>query len=168
MRDEDGREQLGDIVTNTTTGRFEAIVPTWCGESLVKLVWTNTSCDRVVVFSVQTGDCVESDLEVTLFWNSAGDNLDLHLIRPSGRLNDAEDDCNSWTCVAESPDWGPVGSQGDPMKDVDVRDGGGPETIVLVTAEEGAYQVIVDRPSTLPRTALRRYRHRHHRRSAER
>ncbi len=91
--------------------------------------------------------CRVGDLQVSLTWDDLGRDLELHLIRPGGRLNDVagRSDCTWNTCVGSSPDWGVQGdATDDPVKDVDNVGAFGPENIALNRPAPGVYAVIVE------------------------
>jgi len=99
-------------------------------------------CDQPPPTACRTGD-----LQVGLTWDTNGRDLELHLVRPGGRLNDTTNrtDCTWNTCQSSSPDWGVVGVTADnPTKDVDNTGTLGPENIALSGLENGSYAVFVE------------------------
>ncbi len=139
-----GEETAGPIPT-LPDGTFSFEAPLFCGEQLVKCVWDNAAGSYALVISVVTRDCVAADIRVTLSWDQAGQDLEVHLIKPGGRINDPATDCTWNTCQSTSPDWGVVGDATDnPKKDVDNTGSFGPENIFLVRPEPGVYTVLVE------------------------
>ncbi len=91
--------------------------------------------------------CLTGDIQVSLTWDMQGRDLELHLIRPGGRINDTTNrsDCTWNTCVSSQPDWGVPGVATDnPRKDVDNTGALGPENIALNGPEAGSYAVLVE------------------------
>jgi hypothetical protein len=102
--------------------------------------------------------CGTGDIQVTVTWDDQGMDMELHLIRPGGHLNDATggSDCTWTTCVSRSPDWGVIGDPtDDPHKDVDNTGHFGPENIYLNKPDTGEFAVYVEHwgVSGLPATA---------------
>lgn len=86
------------------------------------------------------------DLSVTLSWDTADSDLDLHLIRPNASLNggywNPDYDC---FYGAPDPEWGVTGIEADnPLLGVDVDTGMGPEEISLASPQDnGTYRILV-------------------------
>jgi uncharacterized repeat protein (TIGR01451 family) len=81
-------------------------------------------------------------IKIELTWDTAGTNVDAHLIRPGGVINHPVNDCYYGN---QHPDWGTQGSiLGDPYLDYDDTDGYGPETIYISEPfESGVYKYAV-------------------------
>lgn len=139
-----GGRTFGGVIPTDDAGAFEFETPLFCGEQLVKCVWSNEEGQYTLVTRVITEDCIEPDIRVGLTWDELGDDFELHLVRPGGRIN-TEDDCTWTTCVGSGPDWGEVGDPtDDPRKDVDNTGAYGPENIFLAGPEAGIYTVLVE------------------------
>lgn len=83
----------------------------------------------------------EADVFVELSWDTAGGDLDLHLVRQGGRRFESSEDCYFGS---KNPDWGrPQERLDDPFLDRDDREGFGPEQIALISAAEDHYDVYV-------------------------
>ncbi|MEM6291700.1 MAG: hypothetical protein AAGA54_10560 [Myxococcota bacterium] len=137
-------QTFGGLIPTDDAGAFSFTAPLFCGEQLVKCVWSNDAGQYVLVTRVITEDCIEPDIRVGLSWTELGDDFELHLVRPGGQIN-TEDDCTWTTCVGSSPDWGEPGDPNDdPRKDVDNTGAYGPENIVLASPEAGTYTVLVE------------------------
>ena len=81
----------------------------------------------------------ENDISIVLRWDTGGTDVDIHLVRPGGAFFTMPGDCYY---ANRSPDWGTRGeSVDDPFLDMDNTTGFGPETINLMQAEPGQYQV---------------------------
>lgn len=137
-------QTFGGTIPTDESGGFSFTTPLFCGEQLVKCVWSNDAGEYVLVTRVITEDCIEPDIRVSLTWDDLGDDFELHLVRPGGQIN-TEDDCTWTTCVGSGPDWGVEGdASDDPRKDVDNTGAYGPENIFLAGPEEGTYTVLVE------------------------
>jgi len=137
-------QTFGGTIPTDESGAFSFTTPLFCGEQLVKCVWSNDAGQYVLVTRVITEGCVEADIRVGLTWDELGDDFELHLVRPGGQINTA-DDCTWTTCVGAGPDWGVEGdASDDPRKDVDNTGAYGPENIFLAGPEEGTYTVLVE------------------------
>ena len=140
-----GGAALEGIVPVDDEGSYSIELPLFCGQQLLKLLWTNASGTTVEVVNITTEDCVEADIRVTLSWDAVGRDWELHLIKPGGRINDDATDCTWTSCISSSPDWGVEGDPSDdPHKDVDNTGAYGPENIWLAKPEPGIYTVMVE------------------------
>ena len=116
------------------------------GEYVAELIVTNsggvasTPCEAVL-----TAEPVEA-LWVEMFWEHAGDDMDLHLLAPGGAL-ETDTDCyfaNCKTTWGGGLDWGvPGDSSDDPILDLDDIPNTGPENINIEVPEDATYTVIV-------------------------
>lgn len=116
------------------------------GEYVAELIVTNsggvasTPCEAVL-----TAEPVEA-LWVEMFWEHAGDDMDLHLLAPGGAL-ETSTDCyfaNCKTTWGGGLDWGvPGDSSDDPILDLDDIPNTGPENINIDVPEDATYTVIV-------------------------
>jgi hypothetical protein len=141
----EGQAISGTVPTDADTGAFSVKLPLFCGEQTVKLVWANGDCQVAAVSRVVRVDCTADDIRLTLSWDDLGDDFELHLIKPGGRINDNATDCTWTSCISASPDWGEEGDATDnPRKDVDNTGTYGPENIYYSNPEEGTYTVMVE------------------------
>ncbi|MBN2359741.1 MAG: hypothetical protein JXR83_09830 [Deltaproteobacteria bacterium] len=139
------QEEISGEIPTAGDGSYSVTVPLFCGDSLVKRIWSNATCSYVLVTRVSTSSCVDADMRITLVWDAIGVDWELHLIRPGGQINDDASDCTWTSCVHASPDWGVVGdSADDPHKDVDWLYSYGPENIWLDRPQDGIYTVLVE------------------------
>ena len=146
IRGRNGEEIVG-VLPTATDGSFASAAPLFCGEQIVKCLWNNAAGSYVLVRKIITTDCVDADVRVTLSWDAKARDLELHLIKPGGRINDqaTKTDCTWTTCIGTGPDWGVAGdASDDPKKDVDDTGDFGPENIFLAKPETGLFQVMVE------------------------
>jgi hypothetical protein len=84
----------------------------------------------------------ETAISINLSWNTNRTDVDLHLVRPGGRV--FASDGSACYYRSTDPDWGRRGDTTDnPFLDRDDVDGFGPETINLADTAPGAYNVYV-------------------------
>ncbi len=129
-------------------GLFATTVPVFCGTNVIQVVCGNDAGRRVLVRRVEGTRCEGTgrDLRVTLSWDARSNDMELHLLRARGRLNDPMDDCTWFTCMGASGlDWGVAGDTRDnPTKDIDNTGALGPENVYLERAPAGTYHVMVE------------------------
>lgn len=129
-------------------GLFSTTVPVFCGTNVVQVVCGNDAGHRVLVRRVEGTQCEGTgrDLRVTLSWDATSNDMELHLLRAAGQLNDAMNDCTWFTCMGSTGlDWGTPGDTRDnPTKDIDNTGPLGPENIYLDRAAAGTYHVLVE------------------------
>lgn len=136
----------GSLATDPDgTGLFTATVPVFCGVNTVRIVCHNAAGSRVYVRNVRGTECMGTgrDLRVTLTWDNNGTDMELHLVRQGGHLNQDPDDCTWFTCISRMPMWGPLPGN-IPHKDVDNTSYLGPENIYLDAAPAGTYSILVE------------------------
>lgn len=143
VRGRNNEEVVGTIST-AADGTFSTTTPLFCGEQLVKCLWNNAAGRYVLVQRIITTNCVDADIRVTISWDDKARDLELHLIKPGGRIN-TPTDCTWTTCIGAGPDWGvPSDASDDPKKDVDNTGAFGPENIFLAKPESGVFHVMVE------------------------
>lgn len=139
------QEEIVGAIPLDAGGAYAITVPVFCGDNVVKRVFSNASCTTTLVTELVTTDCVDADLRVTTVWDHGGADWELHLVKPGGAINDNATDCTWTSCVNTRPDWGVLGSvDDDPKKDVDWLGSYGPENILLDGLEPGVYTVLVE------------------------
>lgn len=95
--------------------------------------------------------CGVSDLQVFAYWGSQSVDLQAHLVRPGGHINDASgSDCTASTCIGRQPDWGAIGDPTDDPSE-ELTDSFG-DVIVLNKPVDGDYAVYVENrdPTIVP------------------
>ncbi|MFT6159808.1 MAG: hypothetical protein ACJAZO_001347 [Myxococcota bacterium] len=87
----------------------------------------------------------DDGLRIELTWDNAGDDLDLHLLRPEdGTLEDADTSCYFANCAGAGPDWGAVGAVADdPLLIEDDIEGTGPEVMYLQEPGPGVFRAVM-------------------------
>jgi hypothetical protein len=128
------------------TGQFQATVPVFCGTNVVRIVCANSAGSRVLVRRLEGTRCEGRDLRVTLSWDDRGTDMELHLVRPGGHINNPAEDCTWFTCMSPNGlEWGdPASTADNPRKDIDNTSNFGPENIFLDRAALGTYTVVVE------------------------
>ncbi|MEC8192732.1 MAG: hypothetical protein VX944_01415 [Myxococcota bacterium] len=116
------------------------------GDYVGQLIVTNESGVQSPPCEVTlTAEPVEA-LWIEMFWENAGDDMDLHLLAPGGTLK-TETDCYYMNCTptfGDGLDWGVAGESYDnPTLDLDDITLTGPENINIESPEDDTYTVIV-------------------------
>lgn len=153
--DEDGEEitnyiwtlyssPAGSIVTMPfgTADRI-AFVPDMVGEYVGELIVKNSIGEFSEPCYTTLTAIASGDLWIETFWTHSGDDMDLHLVRPSGALV-TNSDCYYANCTTRGLDWGVSGDRDDdPILDLDDIAGVGPENINIDSPENGTFTVYV-------------------------
>jgi hypothetical protein len=113
------------------------------GDYVGQLIVTNESGVKSPPCEVTlTAEPVEA-LWVEMFWESLGDDMDLHLLAPGGTI-ETDTDCYYGNCTFGGLDWGIIGeTSDDPMLDLDDIPLTGPENINIESPEDASYTVVV-------------------------
>ena len=124
------------------TASSRRFTPDLIGEYVGQLIVTNEYGVRSEPCEATLTATISQDLWVEMFWSASQDDMDLHLVRPGGRVGSSPDDCYY---ANTNPDWGTRGVTTDnPSLDLDDIPGTGPENINIGTpGETGAYEVWV-------------------------
>lgn len=134
----------GEIATDAY-GDFSVTFPTFCEEQLLKASWENEVGRYCLVHSVNNINCEEGDIKVTLSWGAGVYDLELHLIRDGGQINNLDSGDSDCTWTNMNPDWGVYGDTSDnPSKDADWTGDNGIENITLPNPENIVYHVMVE------------------------
>ena len=128
-------------VITVSGGTYSAVIPLFCGEQALVYRFDNTSGHSYWYAAATLTSCTTAAFRAQLTWDTgpSGSDIDLHLVRPSGTTNSAND-CYYGNCVETGLTWGTT----HPVLDVDNTSGYGPENITIgPTVESGVYRVIV-------------------------
>lgn len=136
------------VAATDSTVPFYAEVPLFCGQQSLVYRFDNGSGHSYWSANVTLTNCSTPLFRAQLTWDtftndSINSDIDLHLVRPTGSTNTAND-CYYADCQGGGLDWGASGASGDPYLDVDNTVGFGPENITLTSGpESGTYRVII-------------------------
>lgn len=143
-----GTNAVTGTIPTDETGSFSFNAPLFCGEQLVKCIWSNAAGQYVLVVRVVTTDCVQPDIRVTLSWDEAGSDWDVHLLEPAGVYGNSDTDCHFRNCQQGDLDWGMMGDATDnPRLTIDDTGRSGLEDIFLARPETGTYTVMIEHDS---------------------
>ena len=122
------------------------------GSYTAQLVVTNDQGVSSLPCQVTAEVVPTENLWIEMFWTYAGDDMDLHLLAPSG-VPRSSTDCYFMNCIRPYShlDWGQSGIlTDDPGLDLDDVPGTGPENINIVSPGPGHYTVFVhDYPGSM-------------------
>ncbi|MBK6578313.1 MAG: hypothetical protein IPG17_19370 [Sandaracinaceae bacterium] len=85
----------------------------------------------------------DEGLRVEVFWDTAGTDMDVHVMDPAGTRWFTPLDCHYANCRSSLP-WGGPGTEDNPRLDIDDVNGFGPENINIQEPVPGTYRVAID------------------------
>jgi len=116
--------------------------PDMAGEYTARLTVFNDRCIASEPCLATVTAVPNANLWVEMFWQFAGDDMDLHLTQGTSDY-ESDGDCYYGNCVGGGPDWGVGGSQDDASLDLDDIFETGPENINIEAPAAGSYRVVV-------------------------
>ena len=134
-----------------STGRADRrnFTPDVAGEYVGELIVTDNDGLTSDACNVTLTATAGEGLWVETFWTHSGDDMDLHLLRPSGML-ETSGDCYYANCTGWGLEWGTSMTLDNPSLDLDDIPGIGPENINIESPANGLYTVIVhDYPGSI-------------------
>ena len=135
-------------MTINGNGGYSQDIPLFCGKQLVSIITRLGEKTAIGTWEVERTGCTTNEMMVTLSWGADATDMELHLIRPNGVLNNIDaslNDCTWTSCLSNSLDWGIPGDPSDnPRKDIDWTGTSGTENITLPKPENVSYAVVVE------------------------
>ncbi|MBW2702115.1 MAG: choice-of-anchor D domain-containing protein, partial [Deltaproteobacteria bacterium] len=135
----------GSASTMTGTGANRSSQTDMAGEYWGQLIVVNDLGQVSAPCHCMAEVTPSEDLWIELIWQHPGDDMDLHLLAPSG-IPQTRTDCYFGNCTPLSPplDWGVFGNPADdPTLDLDDIPFTGPENINIAHPANGLYTVFV-------------------------
>ena len=124
-------ERFGTQITPDIVGEYPLRLDVMDGNGFT------AGCD-VLVRAVS-----DEGLRVEVFWDSAGTDMDVHVMDPAGTRWFTPLDCHYANCRSSLP-WGGPGTEDNPRLDIDDVNGFGPENINIQEPVPGTYRVAID------------------------
>ena len=121
--------------------------PDLAGTYVGQLVVTNEAGMSSSPCTAELTVMPNENLWIEMYWTHTGDDMDLHLLGPSGTFESSTGDCHWTNCTPYSwsrPNWGNQSSTADdPTLDLDDISGTGPENINIEQPSNGTYTIII-------------------------
>ena len=138
-------QPAGSAVSMPTGGAVRNnFTPDLAGDYIGRLTVTNDSGEtdscEITLESIPA-----ENLWIEMYWDTANDDMDLHLLHSTGTLEDWlwNSDCYYLNCTGNGVEWGNAGPADNPTLDLDDISGTGPENINISQPSDSSYTVIV-------------------------